>query len=74
MDIFGGTGLASLGGQAPRAQSLGDFCPKGHRPNNDNKKDRNTGRSDLARTDIVILAPFIGQSQRELIQEKFPYE
>ena len=28
MDIFGGTGLASLGGQAPRAQSLGDFCPK----------------------------------------------
>ena len=34
MDIFRGTGLDSLGGQAPCAQSLGDYCPKGHRPNN----------------------------------------
>ena len=31
MEIFRGTGLANLGGQAPRAQSLGDYCPKGHR-------------------------------------------
>ncbi len=32
MDIFRGTGLASLSGQAPRTQSLGDYCPEGHRP------------------------------------------
>ena len=29
---FQGTGLTSLGGQAPRAQSLGDYCPKGYSP------------------------------------------
>ncbi len=28
MDILRGTGLASLGGQAPRVQSLGDYYPK----------------------------------------------
>ncbi len=33
VDIFKGTAESSLGGQGNVHKSLGDFCPKGHHPN-----------------------------------------